>query len=47
MIGEDFIRSKVYELIAQKSENKLIDSLIDLRTREIDTLRQIRDTKKP
>ncbi|AZA50099.1 hypothetical protein EG346_18785 [Chryseobacterium carnipullorum] len=46
IIGEQFLKAKILELIAEKSDVQLIDKIIDRRSIEIEVLRQIRNGKK-
>lgn len=46
IIGEQFLKAKILELVADKSDVKLIDKIIDRRSNEIEILRQIRNRKK-
>lgn len=46
IIGEQFLKAKILELVAEKSDIQLIDKIIDRRSNEIDILRQIRNRKK-
>lgn len=42
IIGESFIQAKLFELVASKTENKVIDSIIETRITEIDRLRNLK-----
>lgn len=46
IIGEPFIRSKINELVASKSEISVIDSIIEQRTDEIEILRLMKNKRK-
>ncbi len=46
IIGEQFLKAKILELVAEKSDIQLIDKIIDRRSNEINILRQIRNRKK-
>ncbi|HBN6700578.1 TPA: AAA family ATPase [Elizabethkingia anophelis] len=46
IIGEQFLKAKILELVAEKSDIQLIDKIIDRRNNEIEILRQIRNRKK-
>jgi ABC-type multidrug transport system ATPase subunit len=46
IIGEQFLKAKILELAAEKSDVQLIDQIIDRRNNEIEILRQIRNRKK-
>ena len=46
IIGEPFIRAKLYELIASKSGITVIDEIIEQRNSEIENLRLIRSKKE-
>jgi energy-coupling factor transporter ATP-binding protein EcfA2 len=46
IIGEEFIKAKLLELVAQKGEINLIDQIISGRSNELEQLRQIRQAKK-
>jgi predicted ATPase len=46
LIGEQFIKTKILELIATKAETPLIDEIIEYRSNELDALRQIRQDKQ-
>jgi hypothetical protein len=46
IIGEPFIKAKLLELVAQKSNGDLLDKIIADRATELDHLRQIRQTKR-
>ncbi len=39
IIGESFIQANLFELVASKSDNNVIDSIIEMRKREIERLR--------
>ncbi|WP_339865368.1 AAA family ATPase [uncultured Algoriphagus sp.] len=43
IIGEPFIQSKLFELVASKSDDNVIDSIIDMRNKEIDRLRMLKE----
>jgi predicted ATP-binding protein involved in virulence len=43
IIGEPFIQTKLLELVASKSDNNLIDSIIEQRSNEIDRLRMLKN----
>ncbi len=45
IIGEQFLKAKILELVAEKSDIQLIDQIIDRRNNEIEVLRQIRNRK--
>ena len=45
IIGEEFIKTKLLELVAQKGEINLIDQIIAGRSNELEQLRQIRQAK--
>lgn len=45
IIGEPFIRSKLYEMIANKSSTDVIDEIINQRNLEIDMLNQIKSRR--
>lgn len=42
MIGEPFLKTKLFELIASKSDNTVIDAIIEARTNEIENLKKYR-----
>lgn len=46
IIGEDFLKAKLLELVAKKSELTLVDELIEQRILEIENLKKLRDTKR-
>lgn len=46
IIGEQFLKAKILELVAEKSDVQLIDQIIDRRNNELEILRQIRNRKK-
>lgn len=43
IIGEPFIQAKLFELVASKSDNNLIDSIIEQRSTEIERLRMLKN----
>lgn len=43
IVGESFIKAKLYEMVAGKSNNNVIDTIIDQRNKEIDTLRLLKN----
>jgi ABC-type oligopeptide transport system ATPase subunit len=45
IIGEPFLRSKLYEMIANKSPSDVIDEIINQRNMEIDMLQQIKSRR--
>jgi hypothetical protein len=45
IIGEPFIKSKILELVAEKSDVPVIDQIINQRSEEIELLRQIKKQK--
>lgn len=46
IIGEQFLKAKILELVSEKSDVQLIDKIIDRRNNEIEILQQIRNRKK-
>lgn len=45
IIGESFIQAKLYELVASKTDNNVIDSIIETRNTEIERLRNLKKPK--
>lgn len=46
IIGEPFLRAKIFELAANKSKTEVIDRILDQRSNELDILNQIRKRKE-
>jgi ABC-type multidrug transport system ATPase subunit len=46
IIGEPFIRSKIFELVANKSRKDVIDKIINQRSNEMDILHQIKKRRE-
>ncbi|MFZ4400747.1 MAG: AAA family ATPase [Bacteroidales bacterium] len=46
IIGEPLIQSKLFELVAQKVDHDVIDSIIEQRVHEIEILKQIKNKKR-
>lgn len=46
IIGEPFIQAKVLELVASKTDNNLIDSIIEQRNNEIERLRMLKNRNR-
>jgi len=42
IIGEPFIQAKLFELVASKTDNNVIDSIIEMRNSEIERLRNLK-----
>lgn len=43
IIGESFIQAKLFELVASKTDNNVIDSIIEIRNNEIERLRMLKN----
>jgi hypothetical protein len=43
IIGESFIQAKLFELVASKTDNDVIDSIIEIRNSEIERLRMLKN----
>ncbi len=43
IIGESFIQAKLFELVASKTDNNVIDSIIEIRNAEIERLRNLKN----
>lgn len=43
IIGESFIQAKLFELVASKTDNNVIDSIIETRNTEIERLRNLKN----
>lgn len=43
IVGEPFIQAKLFELVASKSDNNLIDSIIEQRSNDIERLRMLKN----
>ncbi|SDF77662.1 AAA ATPase domain-containing protein [Pedobacter terrae] len=46
LIGEQFLKTKILELVASKADFNLIDEIIESRSTELDMLKSIRNQKK-
>lgn len=46
IIGESFIQAKLYELVASKTDNNVIDSIIETRNTEIERLRNLKNRNR-
>ena len=46
IVGEPFIRSKLFEIVANKADVNVIDEIIEQRNSEIENLRQIKNRKQ-
>lgn len=46
LIGEQFLKSKVIELVAQRSDFQTVDRIFERRNAELDFLRNLRDKKR-
>ena len=46
IVGEPFIRAKLYEIVANKSDENVIENIIEQRNSEIENLRKIKTKKQ-
>ena len=46
IIGESFIQAKLYELVASKTDNNVIDTIIEARSTEIERLRNLKNRNR-